>query len=177
MTADVVPLDPDEETVWSGRPRLATVLPEAGVGLVVVAASIGATIAFEEPTLALVGLAGLIPPVRKVLVVTNMAFLVTDRACYRKTGVLSRQVRRIGFDRVQNSAFRQSFRGSLLGYGTVVIEAAGGGRVRFDAVEDPQAVRSLVDSRVGRVEIPGSVARWETILEEVRALRAALVEG
>lgn len=177
MTVAVVPLDPDEEPVWSGRPRLATVVPEAAVGLVAVAASIAAAIALEEPALALVAIAGLALPARKLLVVTNTAFLVTDRACYRKTGVLSRDVRRIGLDRVQNSAFRQGIRGSLLGYGTVVIEAAGGGRVRFHAVEDPKAVRALVDSRIGVADVPGSVAQWEAVLAEVRALRAALGEG
>lgn len=177
MTAAVVPLDPDEESVWSGRPRLATALPDAAVGLVVVAASIAAASAFEAPALALVALAGLSLPVWKFLVVSNTAFLVTDRACYRKTGVVSRDVRRIGLDRVQNSAFRQGVRGSLLGYGTVVIEAAGGGRLRFHAVKDPKAVRARVDRRVGGAEVPGSVAQWEAVLEEVRALRAALGGG
>ncbi len=177
MTTAVVPLDPAEAELWSGRPRLATVLPELVVGLVLVAIPIAVGTALDEPRLALLAPIGLALPARKYLAVTHTAFLVTDRACYRKTGILSRHVRRIGLDRVQNSAYRQGLRGLLLGHGTVVLEAAGGGRIRFHDVMAPREVRSLVDRRAGTDDVPGSVARWEAVLDEVRALRTTLVDG
>lgn len=177
MTATVVPLEWDEAPIWSGRPRLATILPEAAAGLVVIAVTLAAAVQLREPLVAAFAVVGIAIPLWKYLVVTNTAFLVTDRACYRKSGVLSRDVRRIGLDRVQNSAFRQGIRGSLLDYGTVVVEAAGGGRLEFHAVMDPGQVRTMVDARIGAADVPGSVAAWEAVLEEVRALRAALVEG
>lgn len=177
MTADVVPLDPDEAVLWSGRPRLAAVAPGAVAGVVVVAGALLAAWAADDLRLALVGLLGVAVAVRSLLVVTNTAYLVTDRACYRKTGVLSRDVRRIGLERVQNSASRQGVRGALFGYGTVVVEAAGGGRIRFHTVASPGTVRSILDRRAGGSAVPGSVESWEAVLEEVRALRTALVDG
>lgn len=177
MTTAVVPVEPGETELWSGRPRLATVLPAAVLGVVIALVAIAAGTAAAEPRLALLAPVGLAAPAWKYLTVTHTAFVVTDRACYRKTGVLSRHVRRIGLARVQNSAYRQGLRGVVLGYGTVVVEAAGGGQIRFHAVREPREVRSLVDRRAGTADLPGSLERWEAVLEEVRALRTTLVDG
>lgn len=164
-----------ESVVWSAHPRLMTVLPAALVGLALVVAGVAAAVVAGRPlALALVPV-GLAVPAWKYLVVTHTRFVVTDRALYRKRGVFSRSVRRVGIERVQNSAFRQGMRGSLFGYGTVVVEAAGGGRLRFHDIEDPREVRALVDRRAGGGDgIPGSTAQWEAVLAEVRALRGTL---
>jgi hypothetical protein len=74
--------------------------------------------------------------------------------------------------KVQNSALSQGVAGSLLGYGTVTLEVAGGDDLAFRRIEDPAAVRPLVDRE--RDPIPGSVEQWRAVLAEVRALRRAV---
>jgi uncharacterized membrane protein YdbT with pleckstrin-like domain len=167
---------PEEDVWWSGRPRLRAVLPAAAFGLALVIGGLAVfyvtrrqlPLAFVPVGVAL-GLWG-------YLVVTNTRFVVTDRAVYRKRGVLSRDVRRIAVDRIQDSSFRQGVRGRLFGYGTVVVQAAGGGSIRFHEVENPREVRALVDRRAADDGdgVPGSVGQWQAVLEEVRTWRAAL---
>lgn len=176
MSASVDPVDPVETVRWTGRPRFATVVPEAVIGLGLAAGLLVMAVVSSESWILLLAPVGLAVPVWKLLVVTNTAFLVTDRAIYRKTGILARNVRRIGLERVQDSAYRQGIRGTLFGYGTVVVEAAGGGQIRFTAVKDPQAVRSLVGRRSGAATVPGRVEIWESVLAEVRAIRRAIVD-
>lgn len=167
---------PDEAVRWSGRPRLLAVLPAAVFGLALVVGAIAVFYVTRRPLPLLFVPVGIGLGLWGYLLVTNTRFVVTDRAVYRKRGVLSRNVRRIGVERVQNSSFRQGVRGALFGYGTVVVEAAGGGSIRFHDIENPREVRALVDRRAGADddEPPGSVESWEAVLAEVRAWRAAL---
>ena len=167
---------PEEDVWWSGRPRLLAVLPAVVFGLALVVGGLAVFYVTREPLpLAFVPV-GVGLALWGYLVVKNTRFVVTDRAVYRKRGVLSRNVRRIGVERVQNSSFRQGVRGTLFGYGTVVVQAAGGGSIRFHDIENPRDVRALVDRRAGSDDdgVPGSVDRWEAVLAEVRAWRAAL---
>jgi len=163
-----------EEAVWEGSPRLSTALPGVVAGLLVAVAGGAAAVGVPElpSVLALLPVSvGLPIAVYAVLRVQHTRYVVTDRACYRKTGVLSRDVRRLSRSRVQNSSFEQSAVGSALGYGTVRVVAAGGGALSFSRIENPREVRRLVDrSR----SVPGSVEQWRAVREEARALRAAL---
>jgi uncharacterized membrane protein YdbT with pleckstrin-like domain len=70
---------------------------------------------------------------------------VTTSALYRKTGVLSRNVQRIEFDKFQDTSYRQAFLWNEFGYGTVDVSTAGGTGVEmsFDSVRDPQAHPSV----------------------------------
>ncbi|KAB1194510.1 PH domain-containing protein [Haloferax sp. MBLA0076] len=165
---------PDEVVVWEGRPRAQTIIPSLVVGVVIVAGAIAGATVTNEPLVGLVGVFGVFPPVWSYARVTNTRFVVTDRALYRKTGVLSRNVQRVSLDRVQNSTFSQGIAGSLFDYGTVTVEAAGGGRIQFENVNDPRAVRTEIDRRLDRDEIPGTIDQWTAVLDEVRALRTAL---
>lgn len=166
---------PDEDVRWSGRPRLLSVLPAAVFGLALVVGAIAVFAATRRSLPLLFVPVGIGLGVWGYLVVTNTRFVVTDRAVYRKRGVLSRNVRRIGVERIQNSSFRQGVRGALFGYGTVVVQAAGGGSIRFHDIESPREVRALVDRRAeADDEVPGSAARWEAVLSEVRAWRDAV---
>ncbi|ELZ77238.1 PH domain-containing protein [Haloferax sp. Atlit-6N] len=167
----------DDETVrWAGRPRIQTVIPAAVVGGAIAVAAVAVAVVNDAPALALAALVGLLLPAWSYLRVTNTRFVVTDRALYRKSGVLSRTVQRVSLDRVQNSALSQGVAGSLFGYGTVSVEAAGGGAIRFEDVDDPGAVRDRIEGRDDRDgdELPGTVEQWVAVRDEVRALRAAL---
>ena len=182
MTDDLL-LDPSEELLWSGHPRLSAAIPAFVAGVVLVVAG-GALVGGVGPgtaaTRALgVGLLGLgvVLPAYRVLDLRRTTYAVSDRALYARSGILSRHVRRMGLDRVQNSAFGQSVTGTVFGYGTVTVESAGGeAPVRFVRIETPREVRAMVDRRVALVAdpIPGSVEQWEAVLDEVRALRRAV---
>ena len=170
---DWLTLDPGEEIVWSGSPRLSTIIPAAVVGLVGLLAVAYAVVVLRS-SLALLGLpVAVAVPAYAYLQVTNTEFLVTDRAVYAKTGVVGRRVVQSSLAKVQNSSFSQDVFGSLFGYGTVRLEVAGGNDVDFYRIDDPEAVRRLVDQATGET-IPGSLEQWRAVLEEVRALRSAV---
>lgn len=172
-TPEWLALDPGEEVTWRGHPRLTAVAPAALAGLAFAAVGVGLAYAVSL-RLAPLALLGVVPPLWQYLVLVNTQFVVTDRALYRKTGVLSRRVERVGADRIQNSSLRQGVRGSLFDYGTVAVEAAGGGGLAFTDVRNPEAVRSLVDRRAAADDVPGDPAQWEAVLCEVRRWRRAL---
>lgn len=186
MTRDWLALEPGEEVRWADSPRLQTVLPWVAVGLVVAAVPLGlATTAVGTslpvpvwPAAAL----GLVPPLLAFVWLRNVEFVVTTRRCYRKRGVLSRDVLAVGFETVQNSAYEQGILGSAFGYGTVTVDTAGaeGAELRFWRIDDPQSVQRLVLDRRDAFRdahdgtgVPGSVEQWEAVLEEVRRLRRA----
>ena len=178
-------LDPDESALWTGRPRLSVAIGAVvvGGGFVVAGAAVLAGLALPDvpPVPPLAGLVlvavGLVVAGHRVVAIRRTRYLVTTDALYVRSGVLSRRVTRVGLERVQNSAYRQSVAGSVFGYGTVSVEAAGGGDVAFRRIETPREVRALVDRRaeLAADPIPGTVGQWEAVLEEVRAVRRALV--
>jgi uncharacterized membrane protein YdbT with pleckstrin-like domain len=187
VTGDLL-LDPDEELLWAGRPRLSAAAGSVAAGLVLVAGGVAAGLFATSGEAGPAGLAlavvlvlvGVQVPAWRLLTLRRTRYAVSDRAIYARSGVLSRSVRRMGLARVQNSAYGQSALGGLFGYGTVTVESAGGGgSVRFVRIETPREVRALVDRRAALAgdELPGTVAQWTAVLEEVRALRAALAGG
>jgi len=170
---------PDEgETVqYDGGPRIQSALPAVGAGLLVLA--IGALVpGLPAVVRVLAVLVALAIPGYTVAQIRATEYVVTDRAVYRKTGVLGRSVARVTLEKVQNSSFDQHPLGAVVGYGNVTFDTAGGGDLAFSNVEDPQEIRRLVDEhadRAGRAdEIPGSVEQWTAVLAEVRRLRAAV---
>lgn len=163
-----------ERVVWEGSPRLSTALPGIVVGLLVAVAGGGAAVVVPEVPAVLAALpvlVGALVALYAFLWVRRTRYVVTDRACYRRTGVVARRVERLSRSRVQNSSFEQGVLGSVLGYGTVSVVAAGGGSVSFSRIENPREVREIVDrSR----SVPGNVEQWRAVREEARALRAAV---
>lgn len=167
----------DEDVLWSGRPRTTSALPAVavGVGLAVVGVAGAATQSQFAVVAALALLVpfGLLVAGWAYLQVVRTRYVVTDRALYKRTGVLSRRVQRVSLGRVQNSAFTQGVLGTAFDYGTVSVEAAGGGAIAFADIDDPREVRALVEKQVGGGELPGTLAQWQAVRDEVRALRGA----
>jgi len=165
-----------ESVVWEGRPRLSTIADSVVVGLLVVLVA-GWLAVQVDPRLAAVGLLGVPIPIWGYLRVTNTTYLVTTRAIWVKTGVLGRSVRRTSLSKVQNTAYEQSIRGSLFGYGTVRIEVAGGRDISFRRVDDPRPVQESIDDQIGEGtdrETPGSAEQWQAVLSSVRGIREAV---
>ncbi|WP_435335551.1 PH domain-containing protein [Haloarchaeobius sp. TZWWS8] len=177
MTEDWLTLDDGEEVLWSASPRIQSVLPAAVLGLVVALGAVALVTVAELPTpLLAVALLGLGPPLLAYFYVINTRYVVTNQGCYRKTGGLSRRVISVDFESVQNSSYEQGILGTQFGYGSVTVDTAGGlgQELVFWNVDDPRAVQKLLSEQRARhdePEIPGTLAQWQAIRDEVRVLR------
>ena len=154
-------LDEDEELLWSSRPHRYSLVPALAVGIPLSVVLIGLPI-----------IAG------AYLTYTNTSYVVTSAGLYKKTGVLSRDVQKIGFDKVQNTSYSQSAVGSYFGYGNVDVSTAGSGgtEMRFRSVPEPAEVQQRVNRQVKDAE-PGDEGKADVldeVLEELRAIRAEL---
>jgi uncharacterized membrane protein YdbT with pleckstrin-like domain len=164
---DWLTLDEDETVVWADTPHELSLVPAFVVGVPLSFLLVGIPI--------LVG---------SYLSYKNTNYVVTTTALYVKTGVLSRNVQRIEFDKVQDTSYRQSFFGAQFGYGTVDVSTAGGTGIEmsFTNVEDPQALQRRINERIRSGRDTGErgerdkAAVLDDIVTELRAIRAA-VEG
>ena len=164
---DWLTLDDDEEILWSGKPA-----PEVMYGAYVVGI----------PLIPLLGL-GVLVIASAYLTRQNTDYVITDRSVYKKTGIFSRSVSEVEYEKVQNTSFSVGVVGRYFGYGDVDISTAGGSGVEMslDGVSDPQDVQKRLSRRVK--EIQGGTARGDEetkpdvlaeILGELRAIRVAV---
>ncbi|WEL25528.1 PH domain-containing protein [Haloferax volcanii] len=161
---DWITLDDDEEVLWADTPHPYSLVPSFIVGVPL--------------SFVLVGIPLL---VGSYLSHKNTNYVVTSDALYRKTGVLSRNVQRIEFDKVQDTSYSQTFLGGQFGYGSVDISTAGGSGIEmsFQNVADPQSLQTLVNERIKRrsgseTDAEGKAAVLDDILTELRAIRQAV---
>lgn len=160
-------LEDDEEIVWASGPDRRTLVPAFAVGIPLSIVLIGIVIIASE-----------------YLRVTNTHYVVTNQALYKKTGVFSRDVKRIEHAKVQDISYSQSAVGNHFGYGTVEVSTAGGSGVElaFKSVPDPRAVQGRISDLVDRGgrgssdEEPVDDVLAE-ILTELRAIREAVEES
>ncbi|KAB1194509.1 PH domain-containing protein [Haloferax sp. MBLA0076] len=163
---DWLTLDADEEVLWADTPHPYSLVPILVVGIPLSLFVIGIPLV-----------------VGAYLSFKNTNYVVTSDALYKKTGVLSRNVQRIEFDKVQDTSYSQSFLGAQFGFGSVNISTAGGSGIEmsFQNVSEPQSLQTLVNERIKRrggrdSESGGKAAVLDDILAELRAIRGA-VEG
>ncbi|WP_408958350.1 PH domain-containing protein [Natrinema sp. 74] len=157
-------LEDDEELLWAGGPDRRALIPGIAIGIPLSIILIGLVIIASE-----------------YLRVTNTHYVVTNRALYKKTGILSRDVKRIEHEKVQDISYSQSALGTHFGYGDVEVSTAGGSGVElsFDAVPDPKGVQQRISERIDRKR-GGSTAGessedvLDEILTELRAIRVTL---
>ena len=163
---DWLSLDPEEEVVWTGNPHSSSLVPALVIGV----------------PLSLV-LVGIPIVVSAYLARENTEYVITTEALYKKRGVLSRDVKRVGFEKVQDTSYTQGFFGTQFGYGDVDISTAGGSGVEltFDSVGDPKRIQELVNERIRAREGRRGADDGETkgdvlddVLAELRAIRAAV---
>jgi len=163
-------LDPDEQVLWEGQPHAYSLIPAIVIGIPLVLLLIG--------VLVIVG---------AILQRRNTTFLVTTDGLYKKTGIISRDVQKIEFGKVQNISFSQGPLGNLVGYGNVDISTAGGSGVemQFRSVPDPKSVQEQINRQIRQSRPEGASdesggrsgdAVVDEILTELRAIRRA-VEG
>lgn len=147
-------LDAEEELLWGDTPHRLSLVLAVAVGLPLCLILIGIPIV-----------------VSSYLHHTNTNYVITSAAVYKKTGILSRSVKRIEFDKVQNTSYQQSFIGSRFGYGTVDIATAGTGgvEVRFRNVASPREVQTLINERSADEAQDEENAETEAVLDEILA--------
>ncbi|MEY7848020.1 PH domain-containing protein [Natrarchaeobius sp. A-rgal3] len=157
-------LEAGEEIIWSDGPDKRTLIPSFIIGI----------------PLAIV-LIGILIIVGEYLRVTNTNYVVTNRALYRKTGVLSRDVKRIEHEKVQDISYSQSALGTQFGYGTVEVSTAGGSGVEmaFQSVPEPRNVQQLISELIEREHRADRGDRTKAdvlteIRDELRAIRTTL---
>ena len=158
---DWVSLDSNEKALWSGEPIFKSIYPALAIGI---------------PLIPAFGL-GLVVIVGAYLTMKNTDFVVTNEGLYKKTGVLSRNVQKIGFEKVQNISFSQGVFGKYFGYGNVEISTAGGSGIEmlFNSVENPKQVQELINKRI-KHEVKGgekskSVDQTEVLMHILRELK------
>jgi len=165
---DWLTLDENEEVLWSGEPRMASIAPAIIMGIIF---------------LPVFGF-GLLIMIGAYLNIKNTDFVVTNEGLYKKTGVLSRSVQKIGFEKVQNISFSQGVLANYFGYGNVEISTAGGSGVemKFNGIDDPKSVQERVakemKKQTGRGEGDDEGEGEDTmelVLEEMRKTRKVLL--
>lgn len=182
-----IPIDADESVAWSGRPRITTVLPAVVIGALLLVSEVAGSVLSETLYFLAVVPLGVAIPLWKYFALQGVQYVITDEALYVKRGVLTRSVTQANLQTVQNSSFGQDITGSIFGYGSVTFEIAGGDDLSFRAVEDPRAIWALVDRTASNDDglggetrrasgIPGDLAQWQRIRDELRAIRSSLEE-
>lgn len=161
-------LDDGEDVLWASTPHKSSLVPALVVGIPLSFVLIGIPIV-----------------VSAYLTYTNTNYVVTTRGLYRKRGILSRDVKQIGFEKVQNISYTQTAVGSQLGYGTVEISTAGssGVELRFRNIPTPAEIQELISREIERREGPRRDdddedvdAVLDAILAELQGIRQALDE-
>jgi uncharacterized membrane protein YdbT with pleckstrin-like domain len=160
-------LEDDESIRWASGPHEYSIVP---------AILVGAPFA-----LVLVGIPII---VAAYLNYKNTVYVVTDRGLYGKRGVLSRDVKQIGFDKVQNISYSQSAIGSSLGYGSVDISTAGGSgtELKLRGIPNPASVQELISGEVDSRRQDGTGTEdtdadvLDEILVELRGIRSAVTD-
>lgn len=166
----------DETVVWEGTPRLSAALPGVSVGILIFSLAVVAGV-LVDLRIAIGSVVGVGLLVWSLLRVRRTQYRITTRALWSKRGVLRRHVRRVGLQKVQNTAYAQSITGSAFGYGTVTLEVAGGDDLRFQRIDTPEAVQRAIADRIdneNETAVPGSVGQWRSVLQEVREIRTAV---
>lgn len=159
-------LDDDEEVLWASTPHKSSLVPALVVGVPLSFVLIGIPLVISA-----------------YLTYTNTNYVVTTRGLYRKRGIFSRDVKQIGFDKVQNISYTQTAIGSQLGYGTCEISTAGssGVELQFRNIPNPADIQELISREIERREGPRRDdddedvdAVLTEILAELRGIRQAL---
>ena len=170
MSSDLGWFSPDssETVVRTDKPRVWRILPTVAGGVVWSVVALVAAFAVTRylpqfldaplPVSGTVvrGIATLIVAVQVVHVavayqrVRATDYVLTDRNVYKKTGVLSETVTRVGVDRIQNTTLRKDITGNLFDYGTVRLSTAGGGpELAITDLNDPDEFRSALRPLIG----------------------------
>lgn len=155
-------LDEAEQVRWHGRPSRLTLVPDAtimvllvvlGIGLTLWARSFVADLAVPASIgylPALIALVGIGVGIAAYLSWLRLLYVITDEEIYVKIGLVSRDITRVPFTRVQNTAYTQTVLERLLSYGTIRIYTAGTDTddLVFEHVPNPERIMKTLSANV-----------------------------
>ncbi|MFB6097110.1 MAG: PH domain-containing protein [Haloferacaceae archaeon] len=192
---DWLSLDSGEEIVWTGQPRVRSVLGSAAGALAFVVVALvvlgGVAASGTAPTWmatvagALAVLYGAAQVGWAYLRVTRTHYVLTTENLYRRDGVFSETVNRVGVEKIQRTTLSKGLLGNLFDYGTVDVSTAGGSGVemRIEDLDDPGSLRSELRRRISAVGSTGEDRPVEgpridpettrRLVEEARRMREA----
>lgn len=160
---DWTTFEEDEVVLWEGKPHRYSLIPAFVIGVIFA-----------------IILIGLIILAWAWVDWKNTTYVITNRGVYRKRGALSREVKRVSFEKIQNTSLKQGVIGTQFDYGNVEISTAGseGAEVTFRAVPEPRSIQQRVNTRLERKqsEDPADTSnasattddRTVELLEEIR---------
>ena len=165
-------LDEGEGIVWSGEPRLKSIIP---------------AVIFGIPMIAAAGI-GILIILGAYYSVKNTDYVVTNQSLYAKSGVLSTNIETVDIDKIQNTEYNQSFWGKQFDYANIDISTAGssGAEITFQSIRNARAVRERISelgnrARSGRgsgaADADGTAPRddrLDELIAELRATREAM---
>lgn len=81
--------------------------------------------------------------------VEGKKLIVTNRRVIWRSGLLGKSETSIPLTKVTNVRISYSLSGRTLGYGTITIQASGGGDIVAEDVTDPEGMKSAILSQLG----------------------------
>lgn len=119
------------------------------------------------------------PKIQRMLGFEITEYVVTNHGIYRKNGIFSRSVKKIGFEKVQNISFSQGILAKSFGYGNIQISTAGssGVEMAFRSISEPRKVQEMINKRIKEGgEDEGKTQRelLKQILEELEDINSKL---
>lgn len=187
---DWLRLEEGESLVWTGQPRLRSILGTAAGALVttvvVLAVVVGLlttrTASFPDTLLVGVAVLAVVYGLARVgwayLRVSNVDYVLTTTSLYKKTGVVSENTTRIRLDKIQNTTLSKDLFGNLFDYGDVGISTAGGSGIEMAITEldDPNELRDLLREQMRSAGGGGAARPAELDAETGERLVAAARE-
>jgi len=147
----------DEAVLWVGRPHIYPVLHRIFIPLLI---ALGTVCTIRRYDLA----AGGIPFSAAVVLISvciviaawvwvkrsMITYVVTDTEMYERRGVFSETVTHIHLNRIQNTQYRQSVFGRLIGYGSVSVYTAGTSirELNYNCISDPSTVDAIISRQL-----------------------------
>ncbi|MDY6764504.1 MAG: PH domain-containing protein [Halobacteria archaeon] len=163
---DWVTLTEGESVVWQGRPIVYPYLGGVSTGLIIILLGVvvwlvvqGVILDFSIPSFIPSGIIvgvlvvlGILVALKPILDWWSIKYLITTDEVYKKQGMVSRTVKNLSLDKVQNTSFTQSVMGRLFSYGNVQIDTAGGGGTEmvFNSVKDPESVVGHITRQIDK---------------------------
>lgn len=163
-TPEWLRLEPGEEVVWTGHPRIRRILAPAAqavlwsVGGLVAAFLVSTYVDLGISPFVLyavaLGWAGLVwfGVGQQYLQTTNTDYVMTTENLYAKTGVFSENVTRVSLDKIQNIELSKDWTGNMFDYGSIAIDTAGSGGTEMviEDLDDPDEFRNDLRRRMSR---------------------------
>lgn len=153
-------LEEGENIDWTGQPRIKSIIPAVVAGI---------------PLIPVLGL-GLLIIGGAYFNVKNTYYVVTNKGVYVKRGVVTKNVQKVGFNKIQNISFSQGVLGNYFGYGNVEISTAGssGTQMAFRSIENPKPVQETINRRISSKEPSEGKSFEKKVLEKLETTNELL---